>query len=119
MGPFALMDLIGHDVNFAVTRSVYESMFDDPRYKPSLIQQELVNAGLLGRKSGRGFYDYAKGAPQPAPADYPESPRPTTVIVEGNLGPAEALVKLTRDAGIAVETRDGAGLIRAEAIRWR
>ena len=59
-GPFALMDLIGHDVNFAVTRSVYDGMSQDARYKPSLVQEELVNAGLLGRKSGRGFYDYAK-----------------------------------------------------------
>ena len=61
MGPFALMDLIGHDVNFAVTRSVYDGMSQDARYKPSLVQEELVNAGLLGRKSGRGFYDYRQG----------------------------------------------------------
>jgi 3-hydroxybutyryl-CoA dehydrogenase len=57
MGPFELMDLIGHDVNYAVTASVYEAMYQDPRYKPSLIQKDLVDAGLLGRKSGRGFYD--------------------------------------------------------------
>ena len=62
MGPFAVMDLIGHDVNFAVTRSVYDGMSQDARYKPSLVQEELVNAGLLGRKSGRGFYDYRKDA---------------------------------------------------------
>ena len=62
MGPCELMDLIGHDVNFAVTRSVYEGFFDDPRYKPSLIQKDLVDAGWLGRKSGRGFFDYRDGA---------------------------------------------------------
>ena len=62
MGPFELMDLIGHDVNFAVTRSVFDAFFGDPRFTPSLIQQELVNAGHLGRKSGRGFFDYAKDA---------------------------------------------------------
>ncbi|MBN3835285.1 3-hydroxyacyl-CoA dehydrogenase NAD-binding domain-containing protein, partial [Burkholderia sp. Ac-20344] len=67
MGPFELMDLIGHDVNFAVTESVFRAYFNDPRYTPSLIQQELVNAGFLGRKSGRGFYAYADGATPPAP----------------------------------------------------
>ncbi|MBX7117549.1 MAG: 3-hydroxybutyryl-CoA dehydrogenase [Gemmatimonadaceae bacterium] len=67
MGPFELMDLIGNDVNFAVTLSVYEGMFQDPRYRPSLIQQRLVAAGLLGRKSGRGHYDHRPGAVRPEP----------------------------------------------------
>ena len=58
MGPCELMDLIGHDTNFAVTRSVYAANFYDKRFAPSLVQQELVDGGLLGRKSGRGFYDY-------------------------------------------------------------
>ena len=71
MGPFELMDLISHDVNFAVTRSVFEAYFGDPRFTPSLIQQELVNAGRLGRKSGRGFYDHAAGAPAPVPVTEP------------------------------------------------
>ena len=71
MGPFELMDLIGHDVNFAVTESVFRAYFNDPRYTPSLIQQELVNAGFLGRKSGRGFYSYADGATPPAPISKP------------------------------------------------
>jgi 3-hydroxybutyryl-CoA dehydrogenase len=63
MGPFELMDFIGLDVNFAVTRSVFEGMFHDPRYRPSLQQQRLVEAGWLGRKTGRGFYVYgADGA---------------------------------------------------------
>jgi 3-hydroxybutyryl-CoA dehydrogenase len=67
MGPFELMDFIGLDVNFAVTRSVYEQTFHDPRYRPSLTQQRLVEAGRLGRKSGRGFYDHAEGAARPEP----------------------------------------------------
>lgn len=58
MGPFTLMDFIGHDVNFAVTSSVYEATFYDPRYKPSILQKRLVEAGWLGKKSGRGFYHY-------------------------------------------------------------
>jgi 3-hydroxybutyryl-CoA dehydrogenase len=68
MGPFELMDFIGLDVNFAVTRSVYEQTFHDPRYRPSLTQQRLVEAGRLGRKTGRGFYDHAEGAARPEPA---------------------------------------------------
>ncbi len=68
MGPFELMDFIGNDVNFAVTRSVYEGMFFDPRYKPSLTQQRMVDAGFLGRKSGRGYYDYRSDAVPPEPS---------------------------------------------------
>lgn len=58
MGPFELMDLIGLDVNFAASRTVYESFFQDPKYRPSPIQQKMVESGRLGRKSGRGFYEY-------------------------------------------------------------
>jgi 3-hydroxybutyryl-CoA dehydrogenase len=58
MGPFELMDFIGHDVNFKVTKSVWEGFFHEPRYQPSLTQQRLVDAGYFGRKSGKGFYDY-------------------------------------------------------------
>lgn len=65
MGPFTLMDYIGHDVNYIVTETVFKSFFYDPRYKPSLSQQRLLDAGWLGRKSGRGFYDYAEGASLP------------------------------------------------------
>ncbi len=63
MGPCELMDLIGHDTNFAVTKSVYEANFFDKRYVPSLVQREMVEGGLLGRKSGRGFYRYPEGTP--------------------------------------------------------
>ena len=58
MGPFALLDLIGLDVNLAVTQSVYDAYFQEPRYRPHPIQRRMVDSGRLGRKSGRGFYDY-------------------------------------------------------------
>jgi 3-hydroxybutyryl-CoA dehydrogenase len=62
MGPFELMDLIGIDVNLAVTESVYSQYFDEPRFRPHLVQQKMVEANLLGKKTGRGFYDYLKSA---------------------------------------------------------
>lgn len=58
MGPFELMDLIGNDINLEVTKSVYAQYFNDPRFSPSLMQQDIVNAGTYGRKSGQGFYSY-------------------------------------------------------------
>lgn len=67
MGPFTLMDYIGHDVNYKVTESVWKSFYYDPRYRPAFAQKSLVQAGYLGRKSGKGFYDYAEGADNPEP----------------------------------------------------
>ena len=67
MGPFALMDFIGHDVNYRVTESVFAAFFYDPRFKPSFTQKRLFEAGYYGRKSGRGFYNYAADAVSPAP----------------------------------------------------
>ena len=60
MGPFELMDLIGNDINFAATESLYRSFFEDPRFRPSPIQQRMVMGNNLGRKTGRGFYTYGK-----------------------------------------------------------
>jgi len=58
MGPFELMDMIGIDINFSVTESVYKSFFDEPRFKPHRLQRDMVNAGRLGKKTGKGFYQY-------------------------------------------------------------
>jgi 3-hydroxybutyryl-CoA dehydrogenase len=83
MGPCELMDLIGHDTNLAVTQSVYEANFFDKRYVPSLVQRELVDGGLLGRKAGRGFYRYPEGVPALAPADAGAIMVPRTLVVHG------------------------------------
>ncbi|MEX0722294.1 MAG: 3-hydroxyacyl-CoA dehydrogenase NAD-binding domain-containing protein [Gracilimonas sp.] len=67
MGPFELMDLIGHDVNYEVTSTVFEAFYYDPRFKPSFAQKRMVEAGWLGRKSGRGFYHYKDDSKNPEP----------------------------------------------------
>jgi 3-hydroxybutyryl-CoA dehydrogenase len=67
MGPFELMDLIGNDVNFQVTETIFAGMFYDSRFAPSVVQRRLVAAGHLGRKSGRGFYDYRPSAAKAVP----------------------------------------------------
>jgi len=67
MGPFELMDLIGNDINYTVTETVWRQFFYDSKYKPSLTQKRLVEAGHLGRKSGKGYYDYSEGSKMPEP----------------------------------------------------
>lgn len=69
MGPFTLMDYIGNDVNYAVTESVFAAFYFDPRYKPSFTQKRHSEAGYLGKKSGRGYYDYAENTPKPIPTE--------------------------------------------------
>jgi len=103
MGPFELIDLIGLDVNLAVTTSVWDAYFHDPRYAPSVLQQERVAAGFLGRKAGRGFYDYAPGVQKPEPHAEPKQPAPARVTVHGEIGDAAALVERMSKGGVAVE----------------
>ncbi|MFG2722376.1 3-hydroxyacyl-CoA dehydrogenase [Streptomyces sp. NPDC048416] len=119
MGPFELTDLIGQDVNEAVTRSVWESFFQSPKFTPSLAQRRLVESGLHGRKSGRGWYAYeapgaAGGAPskeagRPAPRTAPPAEAPAAVTVVGDLGPARDLVAMMTEAGIDVKSVNEGG----------
>ncbi|MDK9497511.1 3-hydroxyacyl-CoA dehydrogenase [Streptomyces katrae] len=108
MGPFQLTDLIGQDVNEAVTRSVWDSFFRSPKFTPSLAQRRLVQAGRLGRKSGHGWFPYAEGAEAPAPHTAGPEDAPEKVTVVGDLGPAAVLADLMEEAGIAV-TATGQG----------
>jgi 3-hydroxybutyryl-CoA dehydrogenase len=117
MGPFELIDLIGLDVNLAVSRSIHGAYAGDPRYTPSLLQGELVDAGRLGQKSGRGFYDHAPDADRPEPQMAAPAPPPKLIVVEGDLGLAEPLVERFRRAGIEINRRWGEGLIRVGNVR--
>lgn len=103
MGPCELMDLIGHDTNFSVTQSVYEANFYDKRFVPSLVQRDLVDGGLLGRKSGRGFYDYSEGAAKPAIAAFEPAALPDaqSLCVHGRGPVAERLAGALAQAGRA------------------
>ena len=135
MGPFELMDLIGHDVNFSVTQSVFSAYFSDPRFTPSVLQQEMVNAGFLGRKSGRGFYQYGDNAAA-VPLAQAEAPQPKPEYVSYTIEPSavgaashavggvviDALAARLRASGIAIahrkapETRARTGAEEAPAF---
>jgi 3-hydroxybutyryl-CoA dehydrogenase len=67
MGPFELMDYIGNDINYTVTETVFTAFYFDPRYRPSFTQKRMMEANYLGRKTGRGYYNYAEGAAMPEP----------------------------------------------------
>ncbi len=106
MGPFELMDMIGHDVNYAVTSSVWNAFYNDPRFSPSLVQKELIDAGFLGKKTGRGFFDYREGAAKPAPDTSAPQTVPTSVTVCGLSGAAQALAQRLSAAGVTFSNDD-------------
>ena len=116
MGPFELMDLIGNDVNFAVTRSMHAATFGDPRYLPSWIQQELVDAGRLGCKTGRGFYEYGDGKSRPQPATLAAAPRSRVIALRGDPGPTAALVEVAERQGFHLERHAGDGVIEVDGV---
>ena len=93
MGPFELMDLIGNDVNAAVTRSVWAAFNYDPRFEPSRVQDELVAAGRLGRKSGHGFYEYATDIARSGPTPAEPGEAPTRVTLTGSSPQLEVLLE--------------------------
>jgi 3-hydroxybutyryl-CoA dehydrogenase len=116
MGPCELMDLIGHDTNFAVTNSVYAANFADKRYAPSLVQAEMVAGGLLGRKSGRGFYAYGDGAGiPPLPVAVHEAPATAREVTVHGIGPVADHLE---HAAIAALAPQGWGPARELASGW-
>ncbi|GGV50096.1 3-hydroxyacyl-CoA dehydrogenase [Streptomyces longisporoflavus] len=108
MGPFELTDLIGQDVNEAVTRSVWESFFQGPKFTPSLAQRRLVEARRLGRKSGQGWYAYGDDASCPEPQTAAPAPAPASVTVHGDQFQAHDLLGLIDEAGIDVAYKEPA-----------
>lgn len=91
MGPFELMDLIGNDVNHAVTQSVFDAFCGDSRFTPSTLQRELVQAGRLGRKCGRGFYEYREGRPIATPSTAEPCAAPRRMRIYGDTPQSRAL----------------------------
>ncbi len=120
MGPFALMDLVGQDVNEAVTRSVWAAFSCDPRFAPSLLQRALVEAGWLGRKTGRGWFEYGDGAATPAADPAPGRPAPAFVTEHGSsplrvlLGRSGAEIGPGSGTDGTVELPSGAHLVRCD-----
>ncbi len=120
MGPCELMDLIGHDINFSVTKSVFEANFGDKRYQPSLVQQALIDGGRLGRKVGKGFYDGvpAATAPQrPLAADRELE----DLVLLGHTPVARALEKWLQTRGVSFERDTSASWtgLRTEGVEMR
>lgn len=105
MGPLQLTDLIGHDVNYAVTESVFHAFGSDPRFRPSLVQKELVEAGHLGRKSDRGFYRYPSDV-QPVIAEFAPietGAMPQRISAHGRWSTLPEFAALLQQNGIAIE----------------
>ena len=131
MGPFALMDLIGIDVNLAANTGVWEGFAYDPRYAPTLLQREMAASGRHGRKTGRGYYDYTQGAAPAMPTVAPEGAAPRHVVIRGDLGPAEGLAQRIVSSDLAVERERGTPAIlvdghtlaltdgRPATVRWQ
>ena len=111
MGPFELMDLIGLDVNYEVTTQVWESFDRHPRFEPSVIQQNLVDSGKYGRKSGQGFYDYSQGTKTPNLFNMPVCNPPNSIIIEGKELLPQSLVKMIKAGTIGIKYVSGSGKI--------
>ena len=130
MGPFALMDLIGIDVNLAANEGVWAGMGYDPRYAPTALQREMVAAGHLGRKTGRGYFDYTEGATSASPDFVATAPMPAKIVLRGIGGFMAGLSERLAAADIEVTQQSGSPALivddfclresdgRSATIRW-
>ncbi len=115
MGPCELMDLIGHDTNFAVTNAVFEANFFDKRYQPSMLQREMVAGGLLGRKSGRGFYRHPDDGSAALPVALHEAPATAREVTVHGAG---AIADRLEQAAARALATQGWGPARLRASDW-
>ncbi len=113
MGPCELMDLIGHDTNYQVTTSIFEGNYFDRRFTPSLIQKSLIDAGFLGRKSGRGFYDYSKSQekfePETIPSEPDKIPDWPNLFLRGSSPVADHIDSILRKFGLSFQRENASG----------
>ena len=113
MGPFRLMDLIGIDINLAVSKTVYAAMYNDPRYRPSLIQEEMVAANMLGKKTSLGFYAYDSTTAKPPQIEFAEEKNAAKIVsISRDCGQLHELANLIKnnEAIICTEHDKGACL---------
>lgn len=107
MGPFELMDLIGLDINLAATTSTYDSSYGEPRYRPHWLQRQMVESGILGRKSGGGFYEYNGNEKRWTPPPDPQMGQESGYVMVSDGSWAPELGKLLGEAGYSMSETNG------------
>lgn len=115
MGPCELMDMIGLDVNLSVSLSIFQALGYDRRYAPSLLQQELVRAGRLGRKSGEGFFRHGEDMPRPAPVEEAPVAAAGKIAAVGEIGPLQPLLERLSAVGVDIKLSEGASHVEIGA----
>jgi 3-hydroxybutyryl-CoA dehydrogenase len=116
MGPLELIDLVGLDINLTASRSTWQSYYAEHRFRPSLLVEQRVASGHLGRKSGKGFFDYPSTT-EAVPKTMGTCKGPTEVTVHGDIGPASPLFQLSRQAGVEIDRTQGEGWLMLDGLK--